>query len=35
MAPELMTGSYDEKIDLWSAGVLLFEILSGGLFVKN
>ena len=28
-APEVIAGSYDEKCDLWSVGVMLFAMLSG------
>ncbi len=36
MAPEIMRGKYDDKVDMWSAGVLLYEILSDGNYViKN
>ncbi|CAD8062120.1 unnamed protein product [Paramecium sonneborni] len=31
MAPEIIKGSYDEKCDIWSLGVLLFTLLSGHL----
>ncbi|CAD8069401.1 unnamed protein product [Paramecium sonneborni] len=31
MAPEVIKGSYDEKCDVWSLGVLLFTLLSGHL----
>jgi cyclin-dependent kinase-like len=27
-APELSSGDYDEKVDLWSAGCILMEMLS-------
>lgn len=29
IAPEVIDGSYDEKCDLWSCGVLMYTILSG------
>jgi calcium-dependent protein kinase len=29
-APEMFTGGgYDEKVDVWSAGVLLFKMVAG------
>ncbi len=29
-APEMFTGGgYDEKVDIWSAGVLLFKLVAG------
>uniref|UniRef100_A0A7S4RNV8 Protein kinase domain-containing protein n=1 Tax=Alexandrium monilatum TaxID=311494 RepID=A0A7S4RNV8_9DINO len=31
LAPEVPLGRYDEKCDLWSCGVILFELLSGRL----
>ena len=31
MAPEIMTGKYDEKCDLWSVGILLYVLISGGV----
>ena len=30
MAPEIFNGKYDNKVDLWACGVLLYELLSGG-----
>ena len=30
MAPEIYTGDYDEKIDMWSLGVMVYLMLSGG-----
>ncbi len=31
MAPEMLetTGEYNEKIDVWAAGVILFELING------
>lgn len=31
MAPEVLTGSYSEKVDIWGAGVLLHVLLLGSL----
>jgi calcium-dependent protein kinase len=31
IAPEVIKGSYDDKCDLWSAGVIMFVLLSGKL----
>ena len=29
MAPEVFSGKYDAKIDIWSLGVLLYQLVSG------
>ena len=29
VAPEILTGDYDEKCDIWSAGILLYQLVSG------
>ena len=29
MAPEVGSGKYDTKIDIWSLGVLLYQLVSG------
>ncbi len=29
MAPEVISHKYDEKCDLWSIGIILYELLSG------
>lgn len=29
MAPEIYTGEYDEKIDMWSLGIMIYLMLSG------
>jgi len=31
VAPEVLNGSYDNKCDLWSVGVLMYALLSGAL----
>ena len=34
MAPEVINGAYDSKCDLWSLGVILFQLLTGTLPFK-
>lgn len=29
MAPEVITGNYNEKCDIWSLGVMFFKLLVG------
>ncbi|KAK9743418.1 hypothetical protein RND81_03G237700 [Saponaria officinalis] len=31
VAPEILSGSYKEKVDIWSAGILFHALLTGGL----
>jgi len=29
MAPEIFTGVYDERCDIWSLGIILFMLVTG------
>jgi calcium-dependent protein kinase len=29
MAPEVFTGTYDERCDIWSLGIILFILVTG------
>ncbi len=29
MAPEIFTGTYDERCDIWSLGIILFMLVTG------
>ena len=31
LAPEVIKGSYDQRCDIWSIGIMLFTLLSGEL----
>lgn len=35
MAPEIQNGSYDEKCDIWSLGVIAYQMFSKGKFPFN
>ena len=35
MAPEIIIGSYDEKVDIWSAGVVLYELFTNKELLIN
>ena len=30
MAPEVIQQSYDERADMWSAGIMMYQLLTGG-----
>lgn len=35
VAPEILNGSYDEKCDIWSLGIIAYQMFSKGQFPFN